>query len=135
MSLEVADDLAVLQSHDLAFLDLLAVVLAVAGGVGDEAGGDLVGSSHHIDGVGLGAGRGVKVEQSGDAHGHGAGGQDHDLTVSQLLGLLGSHNDVLVVGQDENGLGRHALDGSQDILGGGVHGLAAGNDSVGCPDP
>ena len=59
-------------------------------------------------------------------------GRTTTLTVGQLLGLLGSHDDVLVVGQHENGLGRHALDGSQDILGGGVHGLAAGDDSVGC---
>ena len=78
-------DLAVLQSHDLALPDALAVELAVAGGVGDEAGGDLVGRSHHVDGVGLNIGRGVKVQQCRDAHGHGAGGQNDDLTVGQLL--------------------------------------------------
>ena len=30
----------------------------------------------------------------------------------------------------EHGLGGHALDGGKDVLGGGVHGLAAGDDSV-----
>ena len=44
--------------------------------------------------------------------------------------LLGSHDDVLVVGQDKDGLGRDALDGGKDVLGGGVHGLTAGDDSV-----
>ena len=124
------DDLAVLQSHDLALPDPLAVVLAVAGGVGDEAGGDLIGGRHHVDGVGLDGSRGVEVQQSGDAHGDGAGGQNDHLTVSQLLGLLSSHDDVLVVGQNEDGLGRDALDGGKDVLGGGIHGLTAGDDSV-----
>jgi hypothetical protein len=68
------NDLAVLQCHDLALADALAIVLAVAGGVGDQTGGYLVGSSHHVDGVGLGIHRGVKVQQCGNAHGHGAGG-------------------------------------------------------------
>ena len=109
-------DLAVLQSHDLALPDALAVELAVAGGVSDEAGGDLVGRSHHVDGVGLNIGRGVKVQQCRDAHGHGAGGQNDHLTVGQLLGLLSSHDDVLVVGQHEHGLCGHALDGGASGL-------------------
>src|SRR5699024_4318752 len=37
---------------------------------------------------------------------------------------------VLVVGQHKDGLGGHALDGSQDVLGGGVHGLAAGDNGI-----
>ena len=105
--------------HDLALADALAIVLAVAGGVGDQTGGYLVGSSHHVDGVGLGIHRGVKVQQRGNAHGHSASGQHHHLTVRQLLCLLGSHNDVLVVGQHEHGLGGNTLDGCQNVLGGG----------------
>src|SRR5699024_5284320 len=75
-------------------------------------------------------GGGVKVEHGGGAHGDGAGGQHHHAAVGQLFGLLGGHDDGLVVGQDKDGLGRHALDGGQDVLGGGAHGRTTRDDGL-----
>ena len=104
------NDFAVLQRHDLALFDGLAVKLAVAGGIGDQTRADAVRRLHHGNGVLLRLQVGVKVQHGGHALGHGAGGQHDDLAVRELLRLLGRHDDVLVVGQNEHGLGRHALD-------------------------
>lgn len=42
----------------------------------------------------------------------------------------GGHDDVLIVGQDKDGLGGNLVHRLQDVLGAGVHGLAAGNDLI-----
>src|SRR5699024_11042802 len=67
----------------------------------------------------------------GDALGHGAGGDDHHFpALNEAHALLGGHDDVLVVGQHEHGLGGGAGDLPQNVLGGGAHGLTAGDDAV-----
>ena len=124
------NDLAVFQRHNFALFDRLAVKFTVAGGVGDKTRAHLIGSRHHIDGVLLGGGVGVKVQHGGHTLRNGAGGQHNDLAVRQLLRLLGRHNDVLVVGQHQHGLGGYALDGSQNILGAGVHRLPAADNGI-----
>ena len=48
----------------------------------------------------------------------------------QGIHLLGGHDDVLVVGQNENRLGGHLVYRLQNVLGAGIHGLAAGDDLV-----
>ncbi len=115
MSLAVETSLPFSSAMISPFLILLAVELAVAGGEGDKAGGNLVGRLHHVDGVGVLGGVRVEVQHSGDALGNGAGGQHDHRAVRQLLGLLGGHNDVFVVGQHKHRLGGHALHGGQDI--------------------
>ena len=89
------NDLTVFQRHDLTLTDGAAVKLAVAGGIGDQAGSNLFGGGHHVDGILLRGGFGVKVQHSGHALGHGTGRQNQDLAVSQLFCLFGSHDDVL----------------------------------------
>ncbi len=49
--------------------------------------------------------------------------------------LLGGHDDVAVVGQDEHRLRRDLIDALQNALGGGVHGLPAGHHAVGAQIP
>ena len=46
-------------------------------------------------------------------------------------GLAGGQEDVAVVGKDQDGLGLHGLEGVQEALHGGVHGLAAVNHRIG----
>ena len=87
---------AVFQGHDLALLDGLAVELTVTGGIGHQAGGHLVGSRHHVDGIFVRGRFGVKVQHGGHALGHRAGGQDQNLAVGQLLGLFRCHDDRCV---------------------------------------
>ena len=67
----------------------------------------------------------IKYQHGRKAFRNGLGGQNTHFAISQVDGLLGSHDDVLVVGQNKDGLGRSGMDCRQDVVGGGVHGLTA----------
>ena len=130
-----AEELAFQQSQIVAFVDGKAVEVGVAGGVSDLAGGHIGQSLGHSLGVGLLIGVQIHHHHGGDALRHGLAGDDHHILGSQCVDLLGSHDDILVVGQDVDHLGGGFLDLAQDVLGGGVHGLTAANHIVGTQFP
>ena len=109
----------------------MAVELAVAGGVGDHGGVHAADGLVHVrDDLRLRL-VDVQVQQRSHALRHRFGGHDDDLLLSHRDALLGGHDDVFVVGEDEDRGGRGAVDLPEDVLRGGVHGLAAGDDAVG----
>src|SRR5699024_1208743 len=78
----------------------------------------------------------VHHHQSGDALGHCLGGQDHHLLAfGKGHTLLGGHDDVAVVGQHEDDFRRSGINLLHNIVGGGVHGLTAANDTVSAQIP
>ena len=109
----------------------MAVELAVPGGIGHLPGADVFDGGFHALLVLVGLTVVVKGQHGAHPLGDGLGGQDHHLLFRQGGGLLGGHDDVFVVGQDEHDLRRGAVDGAEDVLGGGVHGLAALHDLLG----
>ena len=125
-----AEQRTVHQRQILALVDIVAVKVGVARGVGDLRGVHALdrGAQLRLDDV-LGARR-VEGEHRGDALRHGLGRDDDDLLVRQRDALLGGHDDVLVVRQHEHDLRRGFVDLGEDVLRGGVHGLAAGDDAV-----
>ena len=48
----------------------------------------------------------------------------------QSVHLLGGHDNILVVGQDEHRLRRDLIDHQKNVLGGGIHGLPAGDHAI-----
>ena len=129
-----ADDVdgAADDAHDVAVVDGRAVGGgAVADGAGDLAVADLgIGLGHGLDNV-VDARIGHDGEQRGECLGDGLGGNDDDaLVLACARSGLGGHADVAVVGQDDDGLGVDLGDGLEQVGGGGVHRLAAGNDDV-----
>ena len=108
----------------------MPVEIGVARGVGDLRGVHALDRGTHLglDHV-LGACR-VEREHRGDALRHGLGRDDDDLLVRQRDALLGGHDDVLVVRQHKHDLRRGLVDLGENVLRGGVHGLAAGDDAV-----
>ncbi len=112
-------------------MDLEAIEIGVPGGVGDLGGAHVFPGLLHGGGVAVPVAVGIQHQHGGNALGDGAGGHHHDLPVlNEAHALLGGHDDVLVVGQDEHRLGGGAGDLPEDVLGGGVHGLPAGDDAV-----
>ena len=74
----------------------------------------------------------VKHQHGADPLGNGFGVQHPHLAVlGQGNGLLGSHNNVFIVGQHKHRLGGGGHNGVQNIVGGGVHGLSAADNCVG----
>ena len=119
----------------VALLDMAAVKFAVPGGIGHRAGADGGDGALHILLVLLRLQVVVKGQHGADALGDGLCGQHHHLLVAEGGGLLSGHDDVLVVGQDENDLRRGQVNGPQDVFGRGVHGLAAAHHVVGAQLP
>ncbi|CAN3970038.1 Glycerophosphodiester phosphodiesterase, partial [Dysosmobacter welbionis] len=116
----------------IALLDGEAVEVGVPGGVCDLGRGDGAEASRHGVSNGLGIRRvEIHVHHGGDALGHGLGGDHHHLLLRQGGTLLGCHNNVAVVGQDEHRLRRDLVHALQNTLGGGVHGLPTGHHTVG----
>ena len=60
--------------------------------------------------------------------GIGAARHNRHLFDRHFFGLIGRHDDVLVVGQDDDLIGGQVLERVQNILRGGVHGLPAFDD-------
>ena len=117
---------ALLQAQDVVLVDLLAVKAGIAHGIGDGGGLDVLGGLGHAALVLLQGDVGHIGDHGGHALGNGLGGDhQHLVLLQQFLGLLRCHDDVLVVGQDINGLCLGAANGRCDVLGGGVHGLSA----------
>ena len=109
----------------------MPVKVRVTRGIGDHGGVDVCGGLLHGGDDGLLVLINVEVEKSRNALGHGLGRDDDDaLVLDKLRSLLGGHDDVLVVRQHEHRLGRGLVDLPQNIVGGGVHGLTAGDDAV-----
>ena len=116
-------------------LDGVAVKVGIPGRIGDHGGVDVPGGLAHDLHQGLLALVGVEVQQGGNALGHGLGGHDHHLFLAEGDALFGGHDYVLVVGEDEDGGGGGAVYLLEDVVGGGVHGLAAGDYAVGSQLP
>ena len=123
-------DGAVLHAEHLALFDLQAVDDTVAGGESDLGRIDSVEGAAHLEVVLLDGEVRVVMDERGDTLGNGAGRQDDDLSRGKRRDLFRSHDDILVVRQDEDRGGRDLLDGIEDVLGARVHGLAAGDDEV-----
>ena len=105
-----AEQLAFLQGQIVALMDLKAVEIRVPGGVGDLRGGD--GGQRFSHGLRNRCDLRLRVyvHHGGDALGNSLAGDDHHVFLRQALTLLGSHDDVAVVGQDEHGLGGDLID-------------------------
>ena len=123
-------ELVVDHAHDVALMDLLALVGGVAHGVGDGRGVHVLGGLGHGLGVLLHAHVGGEGQHRGDSHGHGLGGQNDHVLLRQLRGLLGREDDVGVVGQDEHVSGVGGLHRLGQILNAGIHGLSAVHDLI-----
>ena len=119
--------LAVLQPEDFAFPNVAAVIIAVPGGKGYLTGGDIVRRFHHADEIILHTEIRIKVQHSGNPLRDGTGGENVNLAVGQRDRLFRCQNDIFIVGQHIDHFGRGSFHRIQDIVGGGVHGLAAGN--------
>ena len=84
-------------------MDVVAVKVGIPGGIGDLHGlhtGEHLG---HALGVLLNGALGVEAQHGGNALRNGLAGNDHHLLLGEGTHLLGSHDDVLVVGQHKNG--------------------------------
>ena len=126
-----AEELVLRQGQVVPLADGEAIEVGVPGGVGDLAGAHVGKALHHGGGVVRLVGVGVGGQHGGDALGHRLGGQDdHLLVLTQGDGLLGGHNDVFVVGQDVDDPSRSGVDGLEDVLGGGIHGLTASHQLI-----
>lgn len=88
-----------------------------------------VGLGHRLD-VLFEAGALVETEQGGERLGHAPRGNHGARRLGQLAGALGGHDDVLVVGQDDDGVGVHPTRRIKQVLRGRVHGLPAGHHHV-----
>src|SRR5690606_2629776 len=73
---------------------------------------------------------GVVAHEGGEALGDAPGGHDPHRAARVGVDLLGDRDDVPVVGQDDDLLGRHRLDGGQQVGRRRVHRLAAGDDAL-----
>ena len=105
----------------------MAVEVAVPGGKGNLAGldpGEGFGHQHLII---IERSIRVKGQHGGDALGDADRLEHADPAVCQLHGLFRRHDDVFVVGEDKNGLGGGGMDRTEDVVGAGIHGLAAGD--------
>ena len=125
-----AEQLTAVQRQIVALVDVVAVKVGIPGSVGDLHGVHGVQRLGQGSGIFLNTSLGGKAQHSGDALRNGLGGNDHHGLGGQGVYLLGSHDDVLVVGQDKDSLGRHLVHRLQNVLGAGVHGLAAGDDLI-----
>ena len=125
-----AEQLTAVQRQIVALMDVIAVEVGIPGGVGDLHGVHGVQRLGQGSGVFLDASLGGKAQHGGNALGNGLGGNDHHGLGGQGVHLLGGHDDVLIVGQDKDGLGGNLVHRLQDVLGAGVHGLAAGDDLI-----
>ena len=130
-----AEELPVHQGEVIALVNGKAVKVAVAGSVGD------LGSGHILNGCGHGFQDFLRLllqihsHHGGDTLGNSGGGNHHNFFFRQPHTLLGSHDDVLVVGEDKDHLGGNLVDLLENTLGGGVHGLSAGDNTVGSQIP
>ena len=127
-----AEQLAVQKCQIIALVDVEAVKIGIARGVGDLRGGyALRGVRHRLgDGVGV-AHVGIDGHHRAHALRDGGGWDDHDGLLRQADALLCGHDDVLVVRQHENGVRGDLFDLLEDALGRGIHGLSAADDAVG----
>ena len=109
----------------------MAVKVTVAGGIRHHCGVDIPDGFLHLFGDGF---RRlivrVVIEHGSDALGHRLRRDDDNLLLREGNALLRRHDNVLVVRQDKDRGGRGAVDLVENIVGGRIHRLAAGNDTV-----
>ena len=116
---------------EVVLLDLDAVVHGVADRVGDFAGLDVLDVRVHVGEVLLGALGGVEHRERGVALGDRLRGEDVDLLLfDDLRRRFGGEEDVLVVGDDDHGVGIDRIARLDEILDRGIHRLAAFDDEV-----
>ena len=108
----------------------MPVDIGVARGIGDLHRGHTGHGIRHGGEIVLLRGVRIKDQHGRNALRHGLRGNDDDLFLRQAGRLLGSHDDVLVVREDEHDLGGRGVDLLEDVLRRGVHGLAALDDLV-----
>ena len=121
---------AVAQAQVVACVDVEAVKVGIARGVGDLHGHDAGEAVGHGGLVLARLHAGVEGEHRADALRDGFRRDDDDLARGELRRGLRGHDDVLVVGQDEDDLRRGLFNRVEDVLGRGVHGLPALDDLV-----
>ncbi len=120
------DDLPVGEADRVALLETALDV--VAGGGGDATGGDPRQRGLEPLGVLVGAGHRVELDQGQQARLLGGRGDHPGRLLGELAGALGRHHHVGGAGQHQHLLGRHPVDPGQQLVGGGVERLAAGDD-------
>src|SRR5690242_17394691 len=122
------DEPVVDQADDVALVDADAINLHGADRLGDL--GDLHARDRalHRTAVGVEIGLEVEGEQRAHALRQRVGRDDVDLLGGELRHLPCAQNDVAVVGQQDDLLGRAGLHRFQQLLGAGVHRLATGHD-------
>ena len=125
-----AEQRAAPQGEVLACVDVMPVDIGVARGIGDLHRGHTGHGVRHGGEIVLLRGVRIKDQHGRNALRHGLRGNDDDLFLRQAGRLLGSHDDVLVVREDEHDLGGRGVDLLEDVLRRGVHGLAALDDLV-----
>ncbi len=96
----------------------------------DLAGDDVGGRLGHLTGVHGRIGLGVVGQESGEALGDPLGGHDVHGLGGVGVDLLCDRDDVLVVRQDDDVVGRHRLHGLDQLGRRRVHGLSTGDDPL-----
>ena len=114
----------------VALLDRPGVAAGLPDGLGDLARHDRGRGLAHGLGVAVGGGLGVVGQQGGEALGGTPGGHHPDRLVGLGVDLAGHGDDVLVVGEDDDLVGRHRLDDLEQLRRRRVHGLAAEDDAL-----
>ncbi len=93
----------------------MTVEVAVAGGVGDLGGVDVLDDLAECGGEGFLIRISVQIQQRRDALGDCLGGDDDNLLLGEGDALLRSHNDILVIGEHKHGLRGGAVDFPENI--------------------
>ncbi len=117
---------AIVEKADvLAGRGLYAVDVGIANGAGDLQHDRLGGGDAHVFAISLEGGGGIERQGRGDALRDGGGLYDPDRLRRGLGGLASSHDDVGIVGQDDDFIAGALVDGFDNLGGAGVHGLTA----------
>ena len=112
-------------------MDLDVVDHGITDRVGDLRCTDVGDLRRHVLGIGVRIHIGHIVDHSRNTLGNGLCRDDNDLLILSQAGcLVGRHNDVLIIRKDINGIRVDLINGLQDIIRTGVHGLAAGDDKI-----
>ena len=121
--------LAVVETDDLALFDPSRAELGITRRESNLTGSDILRRLHHVLDVSINVAVGIEYQHRGQALRDGTGRNDNDLSVvDKIDGLLGSHDDILVVGKNKYLLRGSSKNCREDVISGGVHALTAGND-------
>ena len=117
--------LAVLHSENLTLVDGLTVNGAVSRGESDKTGRDFLGGFHHVHVILLNGEVIVNIEHGGDTLRYRAGVQNTDIALRERVNLLRGHDNVFVVGQDENMFCRGCEHSPEQVIRARIHRLTS----------